>query len=234
MNTPRIQQAIAWQEISTHLHVYRSLLEDAKKDAAPAHPGDIDNAAYYQHELDALQNCIEIANGDKTIPSYYGDPEQGLINKVAELEATLEPLLIKQHEELVFEAKQARIKDIVNLLFPAYSVSFVRSNPDLKPLCHPEKSWWWNGATIEEMWDTNHGTTVQLKSYVGGSNHDDYQLSIPIAWLEAENYTEIIIKWIDEQSKELLQKQKADELSKAMHDLESASNRVAELKSKQE
>ncbi|BCG50196.1 hypothetical protein [Ralstonia phage RP13] len=53
------KMAAAWSEISTHLHVYETLLTEARDDCNNRH--DRDKMAYYDHELKALREATEVS-----------------------------------------------------------------------------------------------------------------------------------------------------------------------------
>lgn len=59
-----INHAVAWDEISSHLSVYRRLILERIMSAAPHDPETgVDEKSYWEHELKALSKAAEISQG---------------------------------------------------------------------------------------------------------------------------------------------------------------------------
>lgn len=87
---------------------------------------------------------------------------------------------------LTSEWRQERLVEVIDILFPRYD----GRRPDAdKPIRHPEKAWWWNGATITESRDTQEDNIrVDLRSYVGGNEYDNLEeFEVLKEWLEADD-----------------------------------------------
>lgn len=104
----------------------------------------------------------------------------------------LEPYFESKNRQLIKEDQDRRVKKIVALLFPNWD----KRQGSTGPTRHPgEKSWWWNGASVEEYQVSKIAVYVELKSYVAGGNYDEHKMCFPSAWLELDDPTETVLNW---------------------------------------
>lgn len=159
-----------------------------------------------------------------------------LVARVRALDA-LEPADRELLEDLVQEHAgrtqarwtAARVSQAVDLLFPSYDG---RAPAVEKPVRWPGKAWWWNGASIEDSTELHNGDIeVELKSYVGGGDYDDYRFTLPKAWLDADDMTAVITQACLEERARLAAETRADELAKAQREAHAANARLAQLQS---
>lgn len=137
---------------------------------------------------------------------------------------------------LTHQRRMERLEAIVSLLFPSYDSRRVRSGQDPRPPIHPEKNWWWNGATIDlntlELGEAGQGASCRVESYVGGGDYDNLSLSAPPEWMSApdDQLEAIVLAWIKAETERRDAAEKAKELAKAQWDAEEAVRRLAKLK----
>lgn len=165
-----------------------------------------------------------------------------LLNKVISLHLTSnnfnsreQELLIELVEEkikkVVSEWRQERIEKVVRILFPGYDG---RRPENEKPIRHPIKSFWWNGASISDINENYDGSVnVNLTSYTGGGNSDELDdFHILKEWIEADDQETRLHNYCIAITKENNQKANFQALAKAEQDALNAVNTLAELKAK--
>lgn len=114
-----------------------------------------------------------------------------LEQEVEQLRAQLAPYLERDKQEEHRRQVVAKTEHIVSVLFPGGEHSNNKQFP--KEVRHPEKFWWWNDCSIEEIGEQNlHGDlTVELESYVGDGEYEKANIKILGSWLLIDDYTEI-------------------------------------------
>lgn len=118
------------------------------------------------------------------------DPAQALAQLPGEQQAAMGELLAELLDAHAESQRQAwlheRAQAIVDVLFPTYRKTAQEAD---KPLRWPEKDWWWNGASIDELREQpNGGLEVDLSSYVGRGDTDRLEgFVLPRAWVEADD-----------------------------------------------
>lgn len=159
-----------------------------------------------------------------------------LERRVKELEARVGDLLTELEEYRSVEAQavaeaahKEKLANIVDLLFPAYSSTSVRFGHIVKPPIHPEKEWWWNGASIEEHWTTKTGERVRLKSYTGREEYDYFEMEIPQSWIDATEWQNLVFDWIKKETATRAAVAKRKEISDAKRALKESAERLAAL-----
>lgn len=83
----------------------------------------------------------------------------------------LSPIYAEHMERVVAQARRERLECIVAILFPTNYATNRRSGQTEaeRPLIHPEKDWWWNGASMKDFEERTDGSAeVTVSSYVGG------------------------------------------------------------------
>ncbi|MFA7287192.1 MAG: hypothetical protein WC052_06020 [Patescibacteria group bacterium] len=152
--------------------------------------------------------------------------------EIARLNEQLAPYLQRDEEERVQALIDSRVRKIVALLFPKY---YWQLKEDEKPIRHPVKGWWWNGASIMEQSDRNsyNGTVeVEVCSYTGSGDSDKYTFVIPSEWLDLEDPTEIVHAWCIEETAKLAEEKRQKDIIEAQRKIERAAQDLADLKAK--
>lgn len=125
-------------------------------------------------------------------------------------------------------ARRTRLEQIVAFLFPR--------RKDTKTLIHPDKSWWWNGAVIDEndvdIGCAGSGASCTVRSYVGSGETDTFALYVPGEWMSAEDFKSLIIAWVNAENERRMQALLETCEEKAKRDLDDAVKRLAEIQSK--
>jgi hypothetical protein len=156
--------------------------------------------------------------------------QHSLSAKVAELEAELLPYREAEERQRVEAARREKLRAIVDILFPKYDSLRYRNRPDEKPLVHPERDWWWNGATIISEYAESDGfVELEVESYVGSGEMDQLELKIPVEWLNAEDPKATIHGWIKEQAARKKEEQRQAEIEAARKVIEAQTQKLAAL-----
>lgn len=155
-------------------------------------------------------------------PSYEELQEQ-----VTQMKKQLDPLLERQRFEHFQFIQDRRIEVIVDLLFPQYNG--LASEED-KPKRHPEKAWWWNGASIEGSSVNGDFLWLKVSSYIGGGETETYECQVPSQWLDLGDPTQAVHAWCDEQQKALEEQGRKARLKKAQAELDHKTMQLSQLK----
>ena len=127
-------------------------------------------------------------------------------------------------------ARRERLEAIVGVLFPVYSVVSVRYGHAAKPPIHPEKSWWWNGASINECYENGNGSVaLSLRSYVGNNEYDDFDFTIPAGLMETPDWRAAVLTWIETETARINEIERQREIKKAECDIKRNTERLAKL-----
>lgn len=147
--------------------------------------------------------------------------------------AELARLEAEENERLSLERREQRRQAIVDLLFPRYDAVAVRYGRKTRPPIHPERSWWWNGASIEEFSSlpAGKGEHLVVRSYTGRGSTDDFSFDVPAAWFELPDaeLQPTLERWCQEAGEAKERKEREQAQRQAQADLEKAAKRVAEL-----
>lgn len=120
-----------------------------------------------------------------------------------------------------------RAEQAINLMFPVWRGS--RIEKPKHPMWH-EKSWWWNGASIESLEEHADGDmTAELSSYVGCGDTETIRLVLKREWLEADDMPAVIQAYCLQEAASREAKRNAQERSRAQAELASAQARLAQL-----
>lgn len=141
---------------------------------------------------------------------------------------TLDALFAGEHERQVQAWRHARAEQAIDLLFPTWRGG--RIEKPKHPMWH-EKSWWWNGASIESLEERGNGDLdAKLSSYVGGGDTDTiYSFILKKDWLEADDMASIIQAYCLEQAA-ARERANADQArARAQAELAAAQARLAQL-----
>jgi hypothetical protein len=156
--------------------------------------------------------------------------QHALSVKVAALEAELLPYREAEERERLAMLRRERLREIVDILFPKYDSLRYRNRPDEKPLVHPERDWWWNGAKIiSEGAEIDGFVEVEVESYVGGGEMDEVELKIPVAWLTAEDPKADIHAWMKAETARKKAEQHQAEIEAARKAIEAQTRKLTEL-----
>ena len=141
---------------------------------------------------------------------------------------TLEALFAGEQERQVQEWRHARAEQAINLLFPTWRGG--RIEKPKHPMWH-EKSWWWNGASIESLEERGDGDIdAKLTSYVGCGDTDTiYSFILKKEWLEANDMAGIIQAYCVEQAAARERVSATQERTRAQAELVAAQARLSQL-----
>ena len=155
----------------------------------------------------------------------------------------LEHLLAQQNEALEHyhqmdrQAEQERLMEdrielIVDTLFPNYNA--VALKEEEYPIRHPEKEWWWNGASLIESYITHKGNLhLEVSSYIGGGENETFECEVPAQWLELEDPTETIHKWCLDRSCAMSEAKRQRDIREAQAEIQRQAARLSQLQSNQ-
>lgn len=152
--------------------------------------------------------------------------ETALQSRIAELEAELAPYKEAEAASILRAQRRDRAESIANALFPRYDSVYARRHPDEKPPQWHEKSWWWNGVSVDfdesDIYDAYGTASLSLSSYVGGGETDTTVVKFPAQWLGADSLSEPIAAFIAEKSKERAAVKAAAEAVEAQRQIDAA------------
>lgn len=170
-----------------------------------------------KHELDGELAGLAALQA-KLATSHLTDDEQ----------ETLAELFAAEQERRAGAWRHARAEQAIGLLFPTWRGS--RIEKPKHPMWH-EKSWWWNGASIDALEERANGDMgATLSSYVGCGDTDTiYGFIIKKEWLEAEDMPAVIQAYCVDQAAARERKSADQERARAQADLAAAQARLAEL-----
>lgn len=141
---------------------------------------------------------------------------------------TLEALFAGERSRQVQEWRHARAEQAINLLFPTWRGG--RIEKPKHPMWH-EKSWWWNGASIESLEERGNGDMdAKLSSYVGCGDTDTiYSFILKKEWLEADDMAGTIQAYCVEQAAARERTSANQARAQAQAELAAAQARLAQL-----
>lgn len=155
----------------------------------------------------------------------------------------LEHLLAQQNEALEHyhqmdrQAEQERLMEerielIVDTLFPNYDA--VSLKKEEYPIRHPDKEWWWNGASLIESYITHKGNLhLEVSSYIGCGENETFECEVPAQWLELEDPTETIHKWCLDRSCAMSEAKRQRDIREAQAEIQRQAARLSQLQSNQ-
>jgi hypothetical protein len=141
---------------------------------------------------------------------------------------TLDDLFAAEHARQSQAWRRARAEQAIDLLFPTWRGG--RIEKPKHPMWH-EKSWWWNGATIESLEERGNGDLeATLSSYVGCGDTDTiYGFILKKEWLDAEDMPAVIQAYCVDQAA-ARERASADQArARAQADLAAAQARLVQL-----
>ena len=140
----------------------------------------------------------------------------------------LSDLLTAEQERQTTAWRAARAEQAINLLFPTWRGGNIEKPKH--PMWH-EKSWWWNGASIDSLEERSAGDMVAtLSSYVGcGDTETIYGFIIKKEWLEADDMPATIQAYCEREALARETARAAQEQARAQADLAAAQARLARL-----
>lgn len=155
-------------------------------------------------------------------------PVLGLDEEGAE---RLQDLLAAAQEQALDAWRRAKAQELVSHLFPVWP-GFRRAHPS-HPMWH-EKSWWWNGAQVEEVRERADGDwEADLSSYVGGGDTDTlYGVVLQKAWLQSGEAPAQIRAYCEQQVLQRERQTQQAHLARAQAELASAQARLNQLQRK--
>jgi hypothetical protein len=164
------------------------------------------------------------------------------LNTLAALKTKLEALPFSEDEhdilsELLTQEEdnesqrwlRSQAEQAVSLLFPTW-----RGGRIEKPK-HPlwnEKSWWWNGASIESLEERANGDLVlELSSYVGCGDTDTIEgFILKREWLDADDMASAILAYCKAEAARKEGRRAAQDLANAQAEVAAAQARLARLR----
>jgi len=139
----------------------------------------------------------------------------------------LSDLLTAEQERQTQAWLAERAEQAINLLFPVWRGS--RIEKPKHPMWH-EKSWWWNGASIESLDERADGDLeAKLSSYVGCGDTETIYLTLKREWLEADDMPAVIQAYCEREAANREGKRVAQERARAQAELAAAQARLAQL-----
>lgn len=177
--------------------------------------------------LQKLRDALGLQEADETIAMLNAAVRiDRLTTDVAELKAQLAPYLAAEARAERWAATKQRAEQIAAFLFPTYYAAAARKDASLYPPKWHEKSWWWNGVSVE--WDDSDfdldGGKVRLCSYVGGGEVENIDLPIPKDWIEAadDQWRDLVTSFRDQKVIERVQAKAAKEAAEAQRQIAAA------------
>lgn len=153
-----------------------------------------------------------------------------LREKVSDLEAELEPHQQADLERQATELREERLRSIIDCLFPVYNAVRCRALPAEKPPIHPGKAWWWNGARLlSEVAVKGGDLLLKVRSYVGRGETDDFEVTIPGAWMTAEDPKPLVLAWIHAETERVTEAERLSEIAAAQREILAQTERLASL-----
>lgn len=158
----------------------------------------------------------------------YQELEQQLASQAEELEHYHEQDRQAEQERLMAE----RTERIVDILFPSYHK--VGMKKEDYPIRHPDKEWWWNGASLLDSYITSKGTLhLEVSSYIGCGEHETFECEVPAQWLELEDPTETIHRWCLQRSAQMSEAKRQRDIREAQAEIQRQAARLSQLQGKQ-
>lgn len=148
---------------------------------------------------------------------------------VKALEAEIAPMRESARIANERDLREQKLERIVDILFnEAASGSHGERNIKRR---HPEKYWWWNGASITESDYNEYSGSfyITVDSYVGGGETEEYSMTIPKEWLDAEDPTALIDSWAADINSVKAERERLEMLRKAQRDMERAQQQIETL-----
>lgn len=171
-------------------------------------------------ELEPLRNAL--TQSLKADALSYSE----LFNKLVDMEARLTPLARKQAFLDAQCLQEDRISAIVDILFPSYNPFAEEAET---PMRHPEREWWWNGASLESSSVDGSWIWLKVTSYVGGGEYDIFECQVPSDWLDLEDPKEVIHEWCLREAAKMNEKLKKERLNKAQAEMEMKKIQLSQL-----
>ncbi len=170
-----------------------------------------------KHELDARLSFLVALEGK--LPAMTLEEQE---------KDTLLELLEAQRARESDEWLRARAEEAVSCLFPTWRGG--RIETPKHPMWH-EKSWWWNGASIEELAELSNGDVVlNLSSYVGCGDTDTlYGLVLKREWLEADDMPGMLNAYMASELERRNAEKQQQALARAQAELRAAQAQVTRL-----
>ncbi len=154
----------------------------------------------------------------------YEEILEKLAEQENELEGYREQERIANQERLMAE----RTERIVDILFPSYHKASMKKEE--RPIRHPEKEWWWNGASLIESYITHQGKLhLEVSSYIGCGENERFECEVPAEWLELEDPTKAIHRWCLERSSTMREAKRQREILEAQAEIQRQASRLAQL-----
>ena len=125
--------------------------------------------------------------------------------------------------------RMERLDDIVKLLFPRYDARWCDRHPEDKPPIHPERAWWWNGAKLDDMEERGEWLHLEVSSYTGGGNTDDFTAKVPAKWLTTATLKEDVHGWIREETERVRAEERIQAVANAQAELARLKAKIANL-----
>ncbi len=109
--------------------------------------------------------------------------------------------------------RRERAEKIIDILFPEH---YSQQPEEKKPIRHPAKAWWWQGASITDMTDPafNGNISVDVESHTGGGDYDKFTCTIFKEWLDVEDATELVHAWCKEHAIRVAQEEATEAAQK--------------------
>lgn len=147
--------------------------------------------------------------------------------RIAELEAELQPYKEAETASFLRAQRRDRAEAIADALFPRFDSVYARHHPEEKPPQWHEKSWWWNGVSVE--WDSSDIDPVEpanvsllLASYVGGGETETIDIKFPAKWLENDDWREPLAAFVAEKLSQRAARKAASDAADAQRQIEQA------------
>lgn len=158
----------------------------------------------------------------------YEELLQQLVQQNEELERYHEMDRLAEQERLMAE----RTERIVDILFPNYHR--VAMKKEEYPIRHPDKEWWWNGASLIDSYITHKGNLhLEVSSYIGCGENETFECEVPAQWLELEDPTETIHRWCLNRSSEMREAKRQRDIREAQAEIQRQAARLSQLQGKQ-
>lgn len=140
----------------------------------------------------------------------------------------LSELLEAQQEREAQDWRQARAEAVVDQLFPSWRGG--RIEKPKHPIWH-EKSWWWNGASVESLQvQANGDVVVDISSYVGCGDTDTiHGLVLKREWLDADDISAVVRAYTEEVASRNEARKRQQELATAQAALAAAQARLNQM-----
>lgn len=126
--------------------------------------------------------------------------------EVARLKEQLQPYLDAEEAANKEQALKDRIQWLVDICIPRHNG---RLKEEDKPTRHPKYTNWWNGASVTDFVTlTNGNICVDVRSYVGGGDYENEEITLLKEWLEIENPILVVQQWCVKETERLTEERK--------------------------